>query len=62
MEFANFVELKLHCFNDAFQEEPATEIARILRDAADRIERGDVFDTLVLRDINGNPVGEVKIT
>lgn len=43
----------------AFGEDAPTEreeLARILRDAADRLDDGQDFGTL--RDINGNTVGE----
>ena len=40
--------------NAAF-EEPGLEIARILRDAADKVERGTWG--FILRDYNGNKVG-----
>lgn len=45
--------------NAAF-EEPATELARILRDLAKHVENGD--DSRRLMDRNGNHVGEFKIT
>jgi hypothetical protein len=50
--------------NAAFDDDKGAEIARILRDAADTIERsigtrgGDVF----VRDSNGNKVGKYTIT
>jgi hypothetical protein len=47
--------LKIKTDNAAF-DDTAQEIARILRDTADRLERGGEFGTL--RDINGNTVGE----
>ncbi|MCX7271609.1 MAG: hypothetical protein NTV19_00010 [Burkholderiales bacterium] len=43
--------------NAAFDDSPATEIARILRDLARRFEEGGVDSEAVLRDINGNKVG-----
>jgi hypothetical protein len=44
--------------NAAFDENPAGEVARILRELADRIEsRGDE-GRIPLMDINGNTVGE----
>jgi len=45
--------------NAAFDPEPATELARILCDLAERVKRGD--DQVNLRDANGNKVGEFKI-
>jgi hypothetical protein len=50
--------------NDAFQQSPETEIARILRDVADRIEHSTKFDLSMyrtIRDINGNDVGRYAI-
>lgn len=47
--------------NDAFQPDPRTEIARILRDLADRIEGGLEDGTARLRDFNGNTVGLATI-
>lgn len=57
--------LSINCENAAFcsgdtptQESAAPELARILRETADRIENGDSFDTFRnIRDINGNIVG-----
>lgn len=45
--------------NAAFEEEPATEISRILRDLAERVELGSGYENL--RDINGNTVGTFRI-
>ena len=48
--------------NAAFEDEPATEIARILRDLADKFDRGEAHgDSMPLRDINGNRCGAVVI-
>lgn len=41
------------------------EVARIMRDLADRIERGDLQSEKwcnIARDINGNVVGKAKLT
>lgn len=44
--------------NAAFGEEPAGEIARILREVANRIEAGENIDKYRnLHDLNGNVVG-----
>jgi hypothetical protein len=51
-------DLHFSTTNAAFEGEPLTEVARILRDLADRVERttgGYPFGTV--RDINGNTVG-----
>ncbi len=45
--------------NAAF-EEPATELARILRDLAKHVESGD--DSRRLMDHNGNHVGQFQIS
>jgi hypothetical protein len=47
--------------NAAFADEPASEIARILRDTAARFERAGDLDGHKLRDINGNTVGTITI-
>jgi len=46
--------------NAAFSDEPASELARILRDLAKHIENGD--DHRRLMDFNGNHVGEFAIS
>jgi hypothetical protein len=51
MKFA----LQLECDNAAFEECLRVEVARILRNAADRIEQLPVSGKLY--DINGNSVG-----
>lgn len=55
------LRLFIETHNAAFEDAPASEIARILRDLADRIERNPEPYT-VLRDINGNRVGECQIS
>ena len=60
-------KLNLTCDNDAFEPTDAEcdgEVARILRELADRVERGELdlpvgmrVNTKVLHDINGNDVG-----
>lgn len=45
--------------NDAFADTPATELARILRDLAKHVERGEDYRTLM--DSNGNKVGAFRI-
>jgi hypothetical protein len=57
--------LKVKMTNAAFEDYPATELAKILRDAADDIEyRGGVVrgDLGFLTDTNGNMVGFWKVT
>lgn len=43
--------------NDAFAEDPAPEIARILRELADKVAEGDDLGLIRLRDVNGARVG-----
>jgi hypothetical protein len=51
-------ELKIECDNDAFGDWPGIEVARILRDVANRVD-GDAEGTHGgVRDANGNTVGE----
>lgn len=52
-------KLEVAMINAALEDEPATELARILRNAADRIEQGT--NPPHLFDINGNCVGNTKI-
>ena len=58
--------LKIDMDNAAFVENPGYELARILRDLADRVECADSFEneydsTMSARDFNGNRVGELKV-
>jgi hypothetical protein len=46
--------------NAAFEDCPASELARILRDLAGQIENGEL-PPVTLRDINGNNVGKFMI-
>ncbi len=54
------IRINIETGNAAFESEPATEVARILRQLADRLEEGRHVQAL--RDINGNLCGEVIIT
>jgi hypothetical protein len=54
------ITITIETGNDAFAESPTAEIARILRDVADDFEKNGL-PVPVLRDINGNFCGEVKI-
>jgi hypothetical protein len=49
----------MDCGNAAFDEAPASEIARILRHVAKAVERGDERGQLV--DVNGNTVGSWRV-
>ncbi len=55
------VRMTIETNNAAFSQDVGLEVARILRDAADRIEQGHGVDALTLRDINGNRVGELEV-
>lgn len=57
------VEITIETGSAAFADEPATEIARILRKVAERFERdGALPDGMPLQDVNGNTCGRVWIT
>jgi hypothetical protein len=46
--------------NAAFEDDPGVEVARILRQIADKCEGGEVWSGPI-RDINGNLVGEAGV-
>lgn len=50
-------EMKIHSSNAAFEENPAGEVARILRDIANDIEGSHTYCEGNCRDLNGNTVG-----
>jgi hypothetical protein len=51
-------KLNIKCENDAFYgEQKHAELARILREIADRLEESGGLTGTVVRDINGNTVG-----
>lgn len=50
-------KLKIETDNAAFTDSPKAEIARILRETADKLESGVFVNKL--RDYNGNTVGSV---
>ena len=52
--------IQIQMDNAAFTDAPASELARILRELAERIEN-DGQDECPLRDFNGNKVGQFKI-
>lgn len=54
------IKIQIETGNSAFEDEPASEIARILRGAATRIELG-YTDGFPLFDINGNRCGYLHI-
>ena len=54
--------VEIDCDNAAFMNDDSApvngqELARILRDIADKAENGQNVDGITLRDINGNSVG-----
>lgn len=52
------VSIEMNCDNEAFDGANGSEIARILRKLADKIDGTDfTFHKLALCDINGNVVG-----
>lgn len=55
--------IKIQMDNAAFADgdNAPYELARILREAADRLDDGDISG-FSLRDANGNTVGELKVT
>lgn len=52
--------IKIDMDNAAFDETPATELARILRDIAEQVEEG--LTMLVIQDVNGNDCGKFKVS
>ena len=52
--------LKIRCENAAFSDDPALEVARLLREIARRVEDGARMGGV--RDINGNSVGHFGMT
>lgn len=57
-------KLNIDCDNAAFQDDASHEVARILRELADRVEisGGQPLSDFNLYDTNGNRVGEAKFT
>jgi len=53
-------KLEFNMDNDAFRFYPESTAAQMLRDMADQIESGLVFNTI--RDINGNTIGKWEFT
>jgi len=57
------IEVNLNTDNSAFDEDPAAEVARILRGMTDRIEQQHYTGgTNLLFDINGNACGYFQVT
>lgn len=55
------IKITINCDNAAFEDAPATEIGRILRNLASDIEDGDHLEGCRLADSNGNTVGTFDI-
>lgn len=56
------VTIEIQCDGAAFGEDhTGTELARILREYADRVNGEEPADRVTLRDINGNTVGRVDV-
>lgn len=55
------ITITIETGNDAFADEPATEIARILRGLADSFEQYGRSQFRKLYDLNGNACGRVAI-
>jgi len=54
------ITIEIETVNAAFDDEPASEIARILRDLAEQFESFGLPHSK-LRDVNGNVCGRVEI-
>jgi hypothetical protein len=55
-------DLKIETDNYAFDDDPRPEVARILREVADRVEHGIIATGYRnVRDINGNVVGRFRL-
>lgn len=52
------MKIEIETSNAAFEDHPSAETARILRELAHALERGEA--PTLLRDINGNVVGVVE--
>ena len=52
---------EINCDNEAFDGANGSEIARILRKLADKIDGTDVAESIMLQDINGNTVGAFTV-
>jgi len=58
------IQITIDCENDAFQDDPFTEIARILSRLTERFQDdrfGFPSGPIPLRDMNGNKVGTFKV-
>lgn len=48
--------------NDAFEDSLTSEVARILREIANKIENGDDLGGGSVKDVNGNTIGSWELT
>lgn len=55
------VVVTINTDNDAFTDYPTGEVARILRQYANKVNEESVVEPTFLKDINGNTVGEVRV-
>jgi hypothetical protein len=54
--------ITLNTDNEAFETHAEYEVARILRELADRIESGDIDDDgASIHDVNGNTIGQLTV-
>lgn len=54
--------ITINCGNAAFDPEPEFEVARILRDLADRIDSHGINAVSFIRNVNGNQVSALHAT
>jgi hypothetical protein len=54
--------INMTCDNAAFEDEPAPEVARILRSIANKLDERDGYDKYqTILDVNGNDVGRWRL-
>ena len=53
--------ITITCDNAAFEDDPGAEVARILRELAKRCEYEGHAAPAILRDTNGNKVGQAEV-
>lgn len=56
------VTITINTEKDAFNSEPSQELARVLRELADKIEQDTEVKSRWIRDINGNIVGQLAVS
>jgi hypothetical protein len=55
------VKIEIACDNDAFAEDPAGEVSRILQQLAEDVTQACTSGSQDLFDINGNKVGKYRV-